>query len=221
MPRLCEAGWAPRVCIVGVLSTPHRSREKSQCCLRSSSSLPGSPREAPLSTPWAAQAGSQEGRPSASGRRRRGNLWDSRLVPPKLPSSSLLGGVTVQSLGSPSTPGSVTPAGHVDAGPGSSRHVDQGARGKMKAAFGFSVKAGIGWRVPPARSAAPLEEPVWPSRCLLLSSSPRGPLCPPGPRLTALSASPGLAESARCLEGRRGLAKFCRPRPYCPQRALI
>lgn len=92
MPRLWEAGWAPRVCVVGVLSTPHRSRVKSQCCLQSSSSLPGSPREAPLSMPWAARAGSQEGRPSASGRRRRGNLWDSRLVPPKLLSSMLLGG---------------------------------------------------------------------------------------------------------------------------------
>lgn len=219
-PTLCEAGWAPRVCVVGVLSAPHRSRVKSQCCLRSSSSLPGRPREAPLSTPRAARAGSQEGRPSASGRRRRGNLWDSRLASPKLPSSMLLGGDRAK-------PGQSvharlhTPAGHVDAGPGASRRVDQGARGRTKAAFGFSVKAGTGRRVPPARSAAPLEEPVWPSRYLLLSSSPRGPLGPPGPHLPALSASPGLAESARCLEGRRGLAGFCRPRPHCPQRALI
>lgn len=145
------------------------------------------------------------------GRGGSGNLWDLRLAHPKLPTHPCWG-VTAQCLGRPSTPTSGTPTGQAAAGPGTSRQVDQGARGMTKAALGFSIKAGTGWRVPRGRSAPPLEEPVWPPRSLRLSPCRRGPVRPQWSRSPALSASLGWLKVLGAWEGEVGLDAHAAPK---------
>lgn len=88
-----------------------------------------------------------------------------------------------------------------------------------KAAFGFSIKAGTGRRVPQERDLLPWRSPGWPSGALLPSSCRPSVHSSHACRLSL--PPPGWLKVLGAWEGGLGLAEFCRRCPCCPQRALI